>query len=135
MAEAKSGARLPPVTTRLDSATLVAYAGATWDWHRLHHDAAYAGELGLEGPVVDGQMLGALLAEQCMQAFGPGCWLKKLSFRLRSAVYAGETITIDGRVAEVREGDGHRVVLVDQQVKVDDRIVVGPASAEVVLYG
>jgi acyl dehydratase len=132
---AEVGASLPSITIRLEPAMLVAYAGATWDWHRLHHDSEYAADLGLDGPVVDGQMFGALLAERCMKAFGPGAWVRKLSFRLRSVVYAGDSITIEGRVTEVRQESGRLVVSVEQEVKVGDRTAVGPASAEVVLHG
>ncbi len=35
---------VPPLERRFDRADLVAYAGATWDWHRLHHDEEYLAE-------------------------------------------------------------------------------------------
>ena len=133
MIEVEVGAELPVVTIRLEPSMLVAYAGATWDWHRLHHDASYAQDLGLSGPVVDGQMLGALLAERCMAAFPPGAWVRKLSFRLKAAVYAGDEISIHGRVIDISEEGGRRVVSVEQEVRVGERLAVGPASAEVTL--
>ena len=43
---------------------LVAYSGATWDHHRLHYDDAYARAAGFPGPIVDGQMWGALFASR-----------------------------------------------------------------------
>jgi len=127
------GARLPEVTTRLDSSALVAYAGATWDWHPLHHDFEYVHRLGVDRPVVDGQMFGALLAEQCMKAFGPGTWVRKLSFRLRAVVHAGDPFTLTGEIADIWVEEGRQVARVEQEVTVGDRIAVGPAVAEVVV--
>jgi len=133
MIDIEVGAELPVAILRLEPSMLVAYAGATWDWHRLHHDASYAQGLGLAGPVVDGQMLGALLAERCMEAFPPGAWVRRLSFRLKAAVYAGDEISMHGRITGVSEEDGRRVVSVEQEVRLGERLAVGPASAEVLL--
>ena len=37
----------------IELADMVAYAGATWDWHRLHYDSAWLASRGLDRPVVD----------------------------------------------------------------------------------
>jgi len=94
---------------------------------------SYAESLGLTAPVVDGQMLGALLAERCMGAFGPGAWVRKLSFRLKTAVYAGDEISIHGWITGISEEGGRRVLSVEQEVRVGERLAAGPASAEVTL--
>ena len=52
-------------------ADMVAYAGSTWDWHRLHYDSAWLDAKGIPAPVVDGQMFGALIAQQLQDWFGP----------------------------------------------------------------
>ena len=124
--------RVRPIT-QLD---MVAYGGATWDWHRLHHDAAYARRAGMAGPVVDGQMLGALLADHAVaaaEALAPGSTarLTRLWYRNRSPVLAGDTVTCRVVGAET-EADG--VIRLDQLVLVDDRVVVGPAGAELQLH-
>ena len=54
------GDEAPPLERTMHLADMVAYAGATWDWHRLHYDSAWLGERGSTAPVVDGQMFGAL---------------------------------------------------------------------------
>ena len=61
------GAPIPPLERALTQVRLVAYGAATWDWHRLHYEAQYAAARNIAGPIVDGQMFGALLAE----AFDP----------------------------------------------------------------
>ena len=95
---------LPSLERQLGSVDLVAYAGATWDWNRLHYDAEYLGERGLPAPVVDGQMFGALLAEQVQDALGPRCRILRMGFRYQSMVFAGETVKVLGEVEAV-EGD------------------------------
>lgn len=87
---------------------MVAYAGATWDWHRMHHDHQWAMRAGFPGPVVDGQVLGALLVEQAQDAFGPRARMRHQSFRFHSVVVAGEVVRLEARVVEV---DGDLVTL------------------------
>ena len=98
--------------------SMVAYAGATWDWHHMHYDRDYVREAGLPGPVVDGQMLGALMASQLVGHYGPGAFLRELSFRFTSTVFAGEVVRVEAEEAERGEG----TVRVTQRVTVGDRV-------------
>jgi acyl dehydratase len=108
------GAVVPPLTRTIELADMVAYAGATWDWHRLHYDPAYLAEKQVPKPVVDGQVFGALLAEAVLDWLGPEAFLAELSFRFRALVFAGETVQCDGSVTSVEDG----------RVGVDLRVVV-----------
>ena len=65
------GAPIPPLQRTLTQVRLVAYGGATWDWHRLHYEPEYARARNIAGPIVDGQMFGALLAEALLDWLGP----------------------------------------------------------------
>ena len=115
-------------------ADMVAYAGATWDWHRLHYDSAWLAERGIPAPVVDGQMFGALLAQQLQDWCGPEARLEGLRFRFKNLVYAGETVRCSATVTAVEARDGHSLVRVDCRIDVlgeDARVAVAPASAEV----
>jgi acyl dehydratase len=116
----KPGDSVPPLERTIEQPDMIAYAGATWDWHRLHYDPAYARGLGFPKPVVDGQMLGALLAEQLLDWLGPRAFVTKLAFRFRSPVTAGETVRCEGEVTAVE--DGHATVA--QRVLAGDRIAV-----------
>jgi len=114
----------------IELADMVAYAGATWDWHRLHYDSAWLAERGLERPVVDGQLFGALLAEMVLDWAGPGAELTALSFRFKGFVFAGETVRCTGTVISVEDG----VTSLDCRVDVvgdDARVAVAPAAAQV----
>ena len=124
------GAGVPPLVRTIDLPAMVAYAGATWDWHRLHYDGAYAAERGLPGPVVDGQLFGALLAEMLRDWLGPGAELRRMRLRFANPVFAGETVRCSGTVTAADAG----VLTVDLRVDViGSRPAVAPASAEVAL--
>jgi acyl dehydratase len=92
------GAPVPPLVRKLGLPDLVAYAGATWDWHRLHYDQAWVAELGLSRPIVDGQMLAALVVEACLDWVGSSWWPSEVDLRLLAPVLAGETVAVGGKV-------------------------------------
>jgi acyl dehydratase len=104
------GDALPDLVRTVTLTDLVSYGAATWDWHRLHYDTAYATAAGLPGPIVDGQLWGALMARQVLDWTGPAGRLEQLAVRYRGVVTVGETVTLrawaDGRdvTHEVRAG-------------------------------
>jgi acyl dehydratase len=85
---------LPDLVRTLTLTDLVGYGAATWDWHRLHYDSGYASAAGLPGPIVDGQLWGALMAKQVLDWTGPRGRLQRLAVRFRGVVTAGETVTL-----------------------------------------
>lgn len=109
---------IEPLERTIGLPDMVAYAGATWDWHRLHYDHEWVRSRDLDAPVVDGQMLGALMAEQLMDHFGPRAFISALSFRFRSMVFAGEAVRCEA--TEVARDGGS--VEVEQRVLVGDRV-------------
>ena len=109
----------------------VAYAGATWDWHRLHYDPAYAAGLGLDSPVADGQMLGALLARQVLDHLGSRAFLRTIDFRFKSMVSVGETVRCTAEAVGSEEVDGGVLVTFDQRMTVDGRSIIDGARAQV----
>ncbi|MET7425149.1 MaoC/PaaZ C-terminal domain-containing protein [Dactylosporangium sp. NPDC005555] len=125
----KPGFELPPLQRRIALPDMIAYAGATWDWHRLHYDPAYLAPRGLDRPVVDGQVFGALLAEQVQDWIGGAGVLRTLRFRFKSLVFAGETVRCAGTVTAV---DG-ALVTIEHRVLAGDRVAVAPASSTVEL--
>jgi acyl dehydratase len=78
--------------------SLVMYAGATWDFHRYHYDPQFVKQSGLKAPFMDGQMLGALVTRLLMQWGGADAFVRKLSYRQKSIVLVGDTITIEGKI-------------------------------------
>lgn len=126
---AEVGAVVPPLTRIIDLPDMVAYAGATWDWHRLHYDPEFAAAIRLPGPVVDGQLFGALLVEMIQDWLGPCAFVQKLDFRFASIVFAGETVRCEGEVTALSTDSislALRVIAGQPE-----RIAVSPASAVV----
>jgi acyl dehydratase len=120
------GERLPVMERSLQLPVLVAYAGATWDWYRVHYDPETIASLKLPGALVDGQMLGALLAEQALDWAGPRGFINRMAFRFKSMVFAGDTVRCESEVTAV---DG-RLVTLAQRVLVGARVAVEPATMQ-----
>lgn len=128
------GQRLPDLVRTLDLADLVAYGAATWDWHRLHYDPEMAAAAGFDRPVVDGQMLGALLAEQATLFGRSGCRLTRLHFRNLAPVLCGSTIVCRGEVTHVGPA-GMRIdhdVVIDGDDLAGQRRLVATGGAELI---
>ena len=121
---------ITPLERTIDLPRMVAYAGATWDWHRLHYDLEFIERMKVPAPVVDGQIFGALLAEMLLDHFGPRAFIRSLSIQFKAMVFAGATVTCEGTVTgrdddevtcELVVRDGERVAVTGAAtVRVDD---------------
>jgi acyl dehydratase len=137
--EVELGLTLPDLVRTITLPDMVAYAGATWDFHRMHYDPEFVAAKAFPAPVVDGQVFGALLAKQLQDYFGPHASLRSLHFRFKNLVFAGETVRCCAQVSEIApdpDGDGDLVSL-DCSVEVlgadgePVRTAVAPAAATV----
>ena len=117
------GQRMPHLERKIDLVRMIAYAGATWDWARLHYDPAYVAERKLPAPVIDGQMLGALISEALLDWLGPRAFLCKLNFRLRAMVFAGDPVRCEGELTSLTDLGESRLISVTHRVCVGSRLV------------
>ena len=115
-----TGDELADLVRTIELPDMVAYGAATWDWHRLHYDAEYATSIGLDGPAVDGQMIGALIAEHAQDELGPTARIRRLTYRNRNVVRPGDTVRCTGRIVSVSD---ETTVVIDHEVRVGDRVV------------
>jgi len=123
------GSQMPSLTRTIDITDMIAYAGATWDWHRLHYDTEFLASKKIKAPIVDGQALGAIMAEAVQDWLGPDSFITRLHFRFSAMVFAGETVTCHGAVTHV---EGNIVTLELSMTAGDDNhLVLSPAGAEV----
>lgn len=97
------GQALPAFERTITLPAMVAYAGATWDWYGLHYDPEFVAAAKVPAPVVDGQVFGAYFVELCQDAFGPQSFVRELSFTFRNLMFAGETVRVEGTIAELDE--------------------------------
>ncbi len=116
------GQQMPPLERTLTVVSLAAYGGATWDWHRLHYDPEYTRARKLPGPIMDGQMSGALMAEALLDWLGPRAFIRRLGFRMKGMVFAGDTVRCEGEVTAITGEGAHDVVAVALRVTVGDRL-------------
>ncbi len=128
------GTVVPPLERTIELPDMVAYAGATWDWHRLHYDHDYLASKQVPAPVVDGQVFGALLAEQLLDWLGPRAVLLTLHFRFKALVFAGETVRCLATVTAIEadpDGAGDLITVTSSVEVVGElgRVVVAPAGA------
>ena len=122
----KVGERLPDLIRTITLTDMVAYGAATWDYHRLHYDDGFARRAGMRGPIVDGQMFGALFAEQLTRSLASDQRISRLFFRNAAPTYAGETVVCEAKVTAVMPG----LTTVELSARVGDRLVVVAAGAE-----
>ena len=97
------GQEIPSLSKHVDSVSMMMYGASTWDFHKLHHDKDYANSKGMKSPVLDGQQMGAFLAQQVLDWTGTDSTLKRLAFRYTGFVFAGDDLTCKGQVADVRK--------------------------------
>jgi acyl dehydratase len=122
----KAGDKLPPLKKTFSSVDLFGYGAATWDWHRMHWDAELVRAKGFSAAVIDGQMYGGVFARVAMQWAGPRGFVTRLSLKMKSMAFAGDTLEATGTVSEIK---GDTAILVQQLTK--DSKVVAEATTHV----
>ena len=118
-ADTSPGESLPPFERTFNLVDLVAYGAATWDWNRMHYDVEHARRMKLPAPVIDGQAFGAVLARAALDWAGPRAFITRLSFKMKSMAFAGDTLRAEGEVTEVRD----RIVVLAQRLTSAGRLV------------
>ena len=116
------GDALPPLEQRFTQVDLVAYGAATWDWHRLHYDLDYARSKNLPGTLIDGQAFGAVFARVALDWAGPRAFITRLSFKMKSMAFAGDTLSAAGEVTAIRAVDGGHIVTLAQRLMNGERL-------------
>jgi acyl dehydratase len=134
MKNVKVGDQVPVLTKHCTLTSMIAYAGATWDWHRLHYDHEYLESKGLAAPVVDGQVFGAYVVQAIQDWLGESAFISELDFRYAGLVFAEEHVQVSGEVTEVSSTEvslSLKIDVVDAKGAVQ-RPAVTPITAKVV---
>lgn len=132
--EVKPGDRWSEVVVdRLTLAQLVRYAGASGDYIALHHDQNIAAIVGGYGGVFAHGMLTMGASSRIVSTLLGGEGLRRLSSRMLSVVYPGDTLTTTATIESVRPvaggGTAELVVLRIVTVKQDGQIaLIGSAT-------
>jgi acyl dehydratase len=91
--------------TRTD---FVRYAGASGDFHPLHHDETFARDLGLPSVFGMGMLHGGMLGLQLARWVGPEN-IRSFAIRFTGQVWPGDELALTGRVEGIESIDGARV--------------------------
>lgn len=130
--QVRTGQTLPTMERIITLPDMVAYAGATWDWHLAHYDYRYAGARGLPGPFVDGQMFGGILAKFVLDWIRESSQLITMRLRYKSLAFVDEVVRCSGEVAAVnRSNSGIYVEFSLGVTGSDGRDIVRPGGAGV----
>lgn len=120
---------------QFDAPGIAEFARLCGDTNPLHHDAAYAAGSRFGGIIASGPQVTSLLMAMVadfLSSRGPGVGLG-FNFRLRSAVRAGEVVTMRWRITGVkakRSLGGHVIALEGEAVRPDGTVAVA-ATGEV----
>jgi len=110
--DVKEGDALPTDTRDVTRTTVVATALATRDFYPVHHDHIFAHASGARDIFINILTTNGLVSKYLTDWSGPEGEIKKFSFRLGMSCYAGDTLTMVGKVArKYTEGNEHLVDL------------------------
>lgn len=113
------GDPLPPLERKFTTVDLMAYGAATWDWHRVHYDIDFARGMKLPNVIIDGQTFGAVFARAALEWAGPRAFILRLSFKMKSMAFAGDTLRAEGEVTAVRD----RIIVLAQRLTSAGRLI------------
>jgi acyl dehydratase len=91
--------------TRTD---FVRYAGASGDFHPLHHDDVYARNAGLPGVFGMGMLHAGVLGDHLARWVGPDS-IRRFGIRFTGQVWPDDVLTLTGTVDRVEDTDEGRV--------------------------
>jgi hydroxyacyl-ACP dehydratase HTD2-like protein with hotdog domain len=135
--EVRVGTALASQTFETSPTQVFRYSAATWNTHRIHYDKDYATQEGYPGVLVQSHLHGAFLTKYCTDWAGADAMLVELSLRVRRFAVAGESLTVEGTVREVRLAEaapGRALVdldLVEKRASDQETCVEGSASIDV----
>ena len=99
------GAQLPSIVKAITQEKINAYAIASEDGNPLHTDPVFAAGTQFGGTIAHGMLTMAYVSEMLTTAFGQR-WLEvgRLKVRFRAPARPGDTVTVSGRVRQVKDG-------------------------------
>lgn len=86
------GDRRFPAVTRTD---LVRYAGASGDFHPLHHDEQFCRDAGFPSPFAMGMYSAGLMGAWAADAVGPSA-IRRFRIRFEQQVWPGDELVVSG---------------------------------------
>ncbi len=125
------GDEVPSVEFPISTYRLVVAAGGNRDFNSIHHNSSYAKASGAPDMYASTFVIMGAWERVIRDFIGTAGTIRAINnFRMRKFNLVGSTMTVGGRVAEVRD-DGS--VILELTSRVGDEITVGPGRVEVKL--
>lgn len=127
---------LPPLTTTIDRAQLIRYAGASSDFNRIHWSESTAASVGLPGILAHGMLNMALAGRVVTDWVGDPGAVREIGTRFTRPVYVpddveGATVEFTAVIGALDETT--RTARIDVTAKHNGQAVLGRARATVQL--
>lgn len=126
------GDELPPLTKAPDREQLVKYAAGSGDFNPLHYDPDFPQARAIGDNIVHGRMKYAAMGQLVSDWLAHRGWIRRITAQYRGMDKRGDTFTCKGRVADVRDDNGLRIVEVDLWTENADGETTTSGRAEVV---
>jgi acyl dehydratase len=126
MTRLEAGAELPARTLGPVTETdFVRFAGASGDFNPLHHDERFVADAGYPGLFAMGLFPCGALAQYLAAAVGHAN-VRSFGVRFTALVFAGDTLTLGGRVESVEDAEATVSLTVTRQT--GEQAIVGSAT-------
>ena len=122
---------IPPLVDEITARRVVQNPGATGDYFPGHWDPDYARKQGQRAIYANSLHVFGLLDRAVTQWAGPSSFLVRRNVRLVSSMYAGDTVTVSGTIADSREDDTGHLVALDLSMTNQDGDVIATSRSTV----
>ena len=130
--DVKEGDEAPVlVKDKVTRTDIIKYAGASGDFHPMHHDEIYAYRHGSDrGIFAMGMMSGGYLGHMLTDWLGDGT-LRKFKLRFASRVWPGDVVTCKGTITRKYKESGENRVdcILSVENQHGEKVIVGAATA------
>jgi acyl dehydratase len=126
---------IPPIVDEITARRVVQNPGATGDYFPGHWDPDYARKQGQRAIYANSLHVFGLLDRAVTEWAGPTAFLVRRNVRLVSSMYAGDTVTVSGAVAEQRQDETGRLVDLDLSITNQDGDVIATSRSTVRMGG
>ena len=108
--DVREGDELTRSTREITRTMVVATALATRDFYPVHHDHEFAHASGARDVFINILTTNGLVSKYLTDWSGPEGEIKKFTFRLGQSGYAGDTLTMSGKVTKKYKEGSERLV-------------------------
>ena len=122
---------IPPIVDEITARRVIQNPGATGDYFPGHWDPDYARRQGQRAIYANSLHVFGLLDRAVTEWAGPASFLLRRNVRLVSSIYAGDTVTVSGSIADDRQEESGRVVDLDLTITNQDGDVIATSRSTV----